>query len=234
METTLLQEPLGLMEAVLRVPVGDEMVAGYYLHIGGRLYSTRLAGTPTGPALWQLCELPAPAEEESAAAALLGREVRRVLLSNFPGDDTQPSLVLDLGQQHYLHFYPVCEVGLAPLMALSPDSGEVVAQLCHSVELPPVVTVEPSVRRRVLLGRRLLGAGVAVFFSSLISVGFGAPEFVAIPIALCGLVATLVGMQLLKRKSICPWCGEQAFEATGLSGYFCCYHCGNSIDVKLP
>ena len=232
MEMASLQEPIGALEAVLRVPEGDGMVAGYYLRIGGELYSTRPAGTPEGPALWRLEELPAPAVEDAAAASMLGREVRRVLLCASQEDNSQLAMVLDLGQQNYLHFYPLSMERPAPDMQLSPDCGEVDKQLTRSVLLPPVVLLAPSVLRCVRVGRRMLAAGVALFFGGLISTALGAQEALAVPIALGGFVLGVIGLRLLQRKNLCPWCGEKEFVASGGIGYFCCNHCGNGIEVK--
>jgi hypothetical protein len=233
MDKTSLQEPLGALEAVLRVPEGNERLAGYYLRIGGTLHSTRPAGTPEGPALWQLESLPVPAVDDAAAAALLGRDVRRVMLCACSEDDSQLALVLDLGQQNYLHFYPLSTAEPAPAMALSPDCGDVETLLRYRVALPPVVTVGASVLRCVRAGRRLLGAGVAAFFGGVISAVLGVPETLAGSIALGGFVVGLIGMRLLQRKNMCPWCGKKEFAATGVTGCFCCNHCGNDVKIKL-
>ena len=223
----------GVLEDVLRVKSEDATMAGYYLRMGGRLYSTRPAGTPDGPALWRLAELPAPAEAEAMAERVIGREVRRVMLCACPDDENQLAFVLDLGQQNYLQFYPLNAEQPAEKMCLTPECGEVEQKLTFAAELPLVTSVPPEMLKTQRLGVRLLGLGTVAFFVGLISIAAGVPEPSAIVVAVAGLLVLAVGMSMSKRLYTCPWCGEKAFGTGSAMGHFCCHDCGNSIDTRI-
>ena len=231
MKTTLLQEALGPLEAVLRVLMAEDVPPGYYLRIGGTLYSTRLAGTPDGPALWQLDELPALAEADAAAAALLGRDVRRVLLADCAEDDTQMALVLDLGQQNYLEFYEVGDDLPAQLMHLSPDCGRVAREMTLSATLPLTVKVPEGQVRVLRMGVKVLFFGIALIVAGFISLLAGVNETQGGAVTLCGFVLVGLGRYLSARNIVCPWCGEKKMRLAYGSSYLSCNHCNNGIDL---
>lgn len=223
----------GILQEVLRVQSDDPAVAGYYVKINDCLYSTRPVGSPEGLGLWQVNELPGVASPEPRAAELIGLEVRRVLIAAWIEDDTRLALVLDLGRQKYLQFHELrCEEP-ALNMSLSPDCGEVEQELTFGVEMPYVRDVTQEVRRPVRMGRKLLGLGAALFISAVTVLVLGLSEMTGELLLFGAFVLIILGMYLIKRKFVCPWCGEKEFGfgfGSGVHHYFC-DHCQNGIDT---
>ena len=224
-------ESPGVLQEVLRVQSDDPAVAGYYVKISDRLYSTRPVGSPEGLGLWQMDELPGAAIPEPCAEGLIGREVRRVMIAARTEDDTQLALVLDLGQQNYLEFHElVCEEP-AQNMSLSPDCGEVEQEIRFGVEMPYVREVAPDILRATGLGRRVICLGLALFLSSAAVLVFCQQNlWIEIALAL-GILLVGLGLMLQQRKFACPWCGMKEFGVgSGIKHYFC-NHCNNGIQT---
>ena len=222
----------GVLQEVLRVQSDDPAVAGYYVKISDRLYSTRPVGSPEGLGLWLVNELPGAATPEPRAADLLGLEVRRVLIAAWTGDDTMLALVLDMGRQNYLEFHELRSEEPALKMSLSPDCGEVEQELTFGVEMPYVREVAPEVMRPVRAGVKLVGLGVALFISAATVLALGLSEIMGEVLAVAAFALIGLGMYLLKRKSVCPWCGKKELGiGSGMHHYFC-NHCCNGIDTQ--
>lgn len=222
----------GVLQEVWCVKSDTPAVAGYYVKINNRLYSTRPAGTPQGYALWQLSELPAVAEPAEKAAPLLGREVRRVLLAECAQDDTQMAFVLDLGQQNYLEFYEAREDCPALSMRLSPDCGKVEHELTLVAELPATVELPEESVRALRLGIRVMYFGIALIAAGFISLLAGVEDTPGMVVTLSGFVLAGLGRWLSARKMACPWCGEKKMSLASGSSYFTCEHCNNSVDLE--
>ncbi len=224
----------GVLEEVLRVP-GEEKnaEAGYYLRMSGQLYSTRLCSTPQGVALRRVKSLPAGAAPEPAAEVFLGREVRRIVLADRNGEDSL-AMVLDMGNQRYMHFFPLQTELPAVSMKLEAESGEVEKTLTFSATMPEVEQV-PSVLLRVArMACRLLALGLAMLLSGIVCGITGVGEIATICLVGCGFALAASAFYLFTRPRKCPICGESAFRVGGVTSciYYTCDSCGNMLASK--
>ncbi|MBR3926301.1 MAG: hypothetical protein IKJ58_06015 [Akkermansia sp.] len=223
----------GVLEEVLRVPGEEKAEAGYYFRMSGQLYSTRLCSTPQGVALRRVNSLPPGAAPEPAADALLGCEVRRIVLADRNGEDSL-AMVLDMGNQRYLHFFPLQIEIPAVSMRLEAESGEVEKTLTFSATMPEVEQVPPVLLRVARIACRLLALGLALLLSGVVCGITGVGEIVTLCLVGCGFALTASAFCLFTRPRKCPFCGESAFRVGGVTSciYYTCDSCGNMLTSK--
>lgn len=220
----------GILEEVFHIS-GENEKSGYYLRVGGVLYSTRLCSTAQGPALRRLPELPSGAVPVELSDGLIGAEVRKFLLCWRKEDE--PELVLDMGKERFLRFYPMVDEVCALHLKEDAECGDVEAELTISATLPESVALAPFDRRRMLLGSRLLACGVALLLSAVVCGFVGLRSAVLFLLlgafGFCGL-----SIAMLRHRSICPFCGQKEWTVQGVtsSAVFYCASCGNFIIEK--
>ncbi len=224
----------GVLEEVLRVP-GEEKnaEAGYYLRMSGLLYSTRPCSTPQGVALRRVNSLPVGAAPEPAAEALLGCEVRRILLADRKGEDSL-AMVLDMGHQRYLHFFPLQTEIPAVTMSHEAEAGEVEKTLTFSATMPELEQVPPVLLRVARMACRLLALGLALLLSGIVCGITGVGEIATICLVGGGFALAASAFYLFTRPRKCPICGEAAFRVGGVTSciYYTCDSCGNMLTAK--
>ncbi len=215
------------------MPGEENAQAGYYLRMGGHLYSTRPCSTPQGVALRRVKSLPAGAAPEPAAEALLGCEVRRIVLADRNGEDSL-AMVLDMGNQRYMHFFPLQIEIPAVSMRLEAESGEVEKTLTFSATMPEVEQVPPVLLRVARIACRLLALGLALLLSGIVCGVTGVVEIVAICLVGGGFALAASAFYLFTRPHRCPFCGESAFRVGGVTSciYYTCDSCGNMLTSK--
>lgn len=220
----------GELDEVFRV-AGEGEMSGYYFRMGGVFYSTRLCSTAKGPALRRLRELPSGAEPEILSEDLIGAEVRRVLLC-WRKDD-EPELVLDMGRERFLRFYPIEEEVQAAHLKTDAECGAVEVELKISAILPESVKLASSDRQRMRLGGRLLACSVALLLSAVVCGVVGLTS-VLLPLLL-GAFGFFGGAgALLRRRTVCPFCGQREWRVHSVtsSAVFYCDSCGNFLIEK--
>ncbi len=224
---------VGVLEEVLRVPGEENAGAGYYLRMSGQLYSTRPCSTPQGVALRRVNALPAGAAPEPAAVPLLGSEVRRIVLADRKGEDSL-AMVLDMGKQRYLHFFPLHTECPAHAVSLEAESGEVEKTLTFSATIPEVEQVPPVLLRVARIACRLLALGLALLLSGGVCGITGVGEIVTICLVGSGFALAASAFYLFTRPRKCPFCGESAFRVGGVTSciYYTCDTCGNMLTSK--
>ena len=205
-----------------------------YFRLGELLLAARVGSIPQGKAaLYLVDSLPENAEPQELPAGYDGAEVRRILVC-CPAEDDEEELVLalDLGRDRYLSFVLEGECATeARRMHPAASCGEVEGEIRHAARFPERVELPAGVVKRSRLCLRLFGFGAAMLLSSAVC-GFLLNEswvvrgMLVLAFLLCGM-----GFVLMKRPSVCPWCGEKSLFL-GDYNRMTCHSCNN--DCALP
>ncbi len=212
----------------------DKETQKLYFRLGETLLTARVGNVSQGGVALHLVDsLPEDAAALDLPAGYDGAEVRRILVCCPAGDDEEELvLALDLGRDRYLSFVLEYEEATeAHRMYPAASHGEVEGEIRHAARFPERVELPAEVVKRSRLCLRLFGFCAAMLLSSAVC-GFLLNEswvvrgMLVLAFLLCG-----VGFVLMKRPSVCPWCGEKSLFL-GDYNRMTCHSCNN--DCALP
>ena len=205
-----------------------------YFRLGEMLLAARVGNVPQGgAALYLVDSLPEKAALQELPPGYEGAEVRRLLVC-WPcnADADEFVLTLNLGHDRYLCFVLEYEEATeARRMFPAASHGEIEGEIRHAARFPEIAELPEDVVKHAKLCLRLFCLGAAFLLSSALCGILFAVEWAIAVLLILSILVSGAGFLLMKRPSVCPWCGEKSLFLGDYSR-MTCHSCNN--DCSLP
>ena len=205
-----------------------------YFRLGEMLLAARLGNVSQGEvALYLADTLPENAALQELPSGYEGAEVRRLLVCWPRNDDVDEFvLTLNLGLDRYLCFVMEHEwATVARRMFPAASHGEIEGEIRHAARFPEIAELPEDVVKHAKLCLRLFCLGTAFLLSSAVCGILFAEEWAIAVLFVLSILVSGAGFLLVKRPSVCPWCGEKSLFLGDYSR-MTCHSCNN--DCSLP